>query len=136
MIKLIENNKHDCTIFHVHHRLITSYFYLQSLDSRLYTLPRGNRLQATPENSPLNARRRLSQSDSFTGSPSLLTPVASPMPGRRLQSVSDPQPLLRLVIQGLVKKVCVYDCVGVYVCVCICLCVCVYVRTSLITYCV
>ena len=54
----------------------------------------------------MNARRRMSQSDSFTGSPSLLTPEASPMLGRRLQSVSDPQPILRLVIQGLVKKVC------------------------------
>ena len=79
----------------------------------MLTMPRKNKLRATPENSPLNARRRLSQSDSFSGSPSLLTPEASPMLGRRLQSVSDPQPILRLVIQGLVKKVCNCTCTDI-----------------------
>ena len=89
----------------------------------MFTLSRGgsSRLRAPSDNSPLNSRRRLSQSDSFSGSPSLLTPEASPRPGRRLQSIPDPQPLLRLVIQGLVKKVCVSDCVGVCVCLSVCM---------------
>ena len=85
---------------------MASFSPQQSLDARMLTMPRKNKLHATPENSPLNARRRLSQSDSFSGSPSLLTPEASPMLGRRLQSTSDPKPILRLIIQGLVKKVC------------------------------
>jgi len=60
-------------------------------------------LPPTPENSPLAGRRL---SESFPG----LTPDASPrMDRRRTETLSsDPQPLLRLVVQGMVRKVCLH----------------------------